>query len=1187
MKYPREKLEAIFEAAAALETNAQRQDYLDRVCQNPELRREVESLLKAIDEPDSLFKNDKDPAETLASSPIVEQPGTIIGPNDKLRAGRYKILQRIGEGGMGAVYMAEQTEPVTRKVALKIIKLGMDTKQVVARFEAERQALAMMDHPNIAKVLDAGSTETGRPFFVMELVRGVPITAYCDKNKLTTKQRLELFIPVCQAIQHAHQKGIIHRDIKPSNVMVTLNDGVPHPMVIDFGIAKATHHKLTDKTLFTHYAQMIGTPACMSPEQAEMSKLDVDTRTDVYSLGVLLYELMTGTTPFPTKELLSMGYGEMQRIIAEQEPPKPSTRMSTMQGDQRTTVAKNHSMDVSALGKLFKGDLDWIVMKTLEKDRARRYETVNGLVADIQRHLKNEPVSAAAPSLRYQFTKFARRNKTFARAAVAVTLVLVLATGFSSYWAIQAQKQKTKAKTNEQDAIEQGKLADQSRLLAEQETQKTIRQTYASDLNLAGVEIREGNYYRARTLLEAYNQNDETKDLSGWEWRYLSQFCHLDSIDQFGELNHSANALDVSPNGEYLAASSDLGLVVFNLENRSQVAELALDIKVNELAFHPQSRNLIAVAGKDENGDNLVRMLDWTHPGTAPKWSTKFPLPLDGTCSSLEFLPSGLQVIASIADFAEAPYGYLHAINTENGNSRQLPFANESLWSNVADNLAVAPDGHGIVLASDQNTVRLVDIRTGATAWKWDAYLDKLESEGSRSTSRAITFSENGQRVSVAKDWIAIINAQTGESITRISNAHKGWISAVRFINQDTQLLSVGADQVLKIWDVASGSLISQHFGSQGEIWAIAMIPNSSRFITGNKRGILDLWDLNSLDQSVDQFTINTEVIDWQFAKSKDAVRTIDATGKVTEWKAPTFDVPELLLDLKEPYKFHSTGWQRDNNGRVAFSADGEWLAAVDSNWNLGIWDLFSRTKIQNLEIPFENISFLGFVNNGKAILVLSQDSEVLSKSQETEVTVIDIKSTKIITKVKLGKGFRRLQISPDGTMAICLYALDHGGVNNLLQLWRVTPWTKINETNIQSPDNIKIQFSWDQSMIATGGYIDTELYTISELELLKTFKEPHAAGTRSASFSPDMRQLVIYGKDHPDSSLILFDLDSKNHTQRQLLDIVYDGNYWDGIVKYSPTGNIIATQEQTVLRCWYAPPMREIEALGNSSITP
>ena len=314
-------------------TADQRAAFLSGACgQDAVLRQKVDTLIRAHDDSDQFLPE----APTLADHrPLSEQPGTIID--------RYKLLQKIGEGGMGVVFMAEQTEPVRRKVALKIIKLGMDTKSVVARFEAERQALALMDHPNIAKVLDAGSTETGRPYFVMELVKGVPIHTYCDKNHLSTRERLELFIQVCKSIQHAHQKGVIHRDIKPGNILVTLHDGKPVPKVIDFGIAKATNQRLTEKTLFTHFAHMIGTPAYMSPEQAEMSGLDVDTRSDVYSPGVLLYELLTGTTPFPEKDLLSKGYGEMQRIIAEQEPERPSLRMSTLVGEQQTIVAKNRS----------------------------------------------------------------------------------------------------------------------------------------------------------------------------------------------------------------------------------------------------------------------------------------------------------------------------------------------------------------------------------------------------------------------------------------------------------------------------------------------------------------------------------------------------------------------------------------------------------------------------------------------------------------------------------------------------------------------------------------------------------------------------------------------------------------------------------------------------------------------------
>ena len=373
------------------------------------------------------------PKKTIALSlPPAEKPGERIGP--------YKILQLLGEGGCGMVYMAEQEQPVRRRVALKVIKLGMDTKNVVARFEAERQALALMDHPNIAKVFDAGATETGRPFFVMELVRGIRITDYCDQNNLTTAQRLELFVQVCHAIQHAHQKGIIHRDIKPSNILVTLHDGVAVPKVIDFGIAKATDHRLTDKTVFTQFEQFIGTPAYMSPEQAEMSGLDIDTRSDIYSLGVLLYELLTGHTPFDPKELMAAGLDAMRRLIREQEPQRPSTRLSTMQDADLTTVAKRRKTEPPRLITLVRGDLDWIVMKCLEKDRTRRYETSNGLALDIQRHLSNEAVSARPPSELYRFQKMVRRNRFAFAATAAVLLALVTGAAVSTWQAVRATK---------------------------------------------------------------------------------------------------------------------------------------------------------------------------------------------------------------------------------------------------------------------------------------------------------------------------------------------------------------------------------------------------------------------------------------------------------------------------------------------------------------------------------------------------------------------------------------------------------------------------------------------------------------------------------------------------------------------------------------------------------------------------
>jgi serine/threonine protein kinase/Tol biopolymer transport system component len=427
MNAQRDDIEAIYNAALSKKSGTERSAYLDSACGGDSaLRARVEALLKAHDRVGEFLEIPPPFVDApVLDESLTEGPGTVIG--------RYKLLEKIGEGGMAVVYMAEQQEPIRRKAALKIIKLGMDTKQVIARFEVERQALAMMDHPNIAKVLDAGATETGRPYFVMELVTGVSITEYCDRNNLSTKERLDLFIQVCNAVQHAHQKGIIHRDIKPTNVMVTHHDGKPVPKVIDFGIAKAINQRLTEKTLFTRYAHIIGTPAYMSPEQAELSDLDIDTRSDIYSLGVLLYELLTGTPPFSEEELRKASYLEMQRVIREEEPVKPSTKLSTLR-ETLTEVAKHHSTTPDVLRKAVRGDLDWIVMKTLEKDRARRYETANGLALDIRRHLEHEPVIARGPSTTYRLRKFLRRHRSQAIAALAMAVVAGAAVVVLSLW---------------------------------------------------------------------------------------------------------------------------------------------------------------------------------------------------------------------------------------------------------------------------------------------------------------------------------------------------------------------------------------------------------------------------------------------------------------------------------------------------------------------------------------------------------------------------------------------------------------------------------------------------------------------------------------------------------------------------------------------------------------------------------
>jgi len=502
MSTPPNPEEAIVDAALEMPAH-ERAAYLDKLCGNDrQLRQLVDALLQAHKKIISSqiippCEPSARPMQSASAAPVQESdaegltPGAttrvvsvtpIEKPGDQI--GRYKLLEKVGEGGFGTVYVAEQREPVKRRVALKIIKLGMDTKQVIARFEAERQALALMDHPNIAKVLEAGSTDTGRPYFVMELVRGIKITDYCDQNNLSTRQRLNLFISVCQAIQHAHQKGIIHRDIKPSNILVTLHDGVPVPKVIDFGIAKATQGELTDKTVYTQLQEFIGTPAYMSPEQAEMSGLDIDTRADIYSLGVLLYELLTGKTPFDAQDLLAAGLEQMRRTIREKEPLKPSTRLSqqlvgadvrrlTSKTEEEIRASSRRLLQAKKLIELLRGDLDWIVMKCLEKDRTRRYDTANGLATDVQLYLNTETVAARPPSQLYRFQKMVRRNKLAFGAASAVVTALVIGLGLSTWLFVKERGTRQRAETAEREQGRQRQQAEAEGKKARSEAAKS------------------------------------------------------------------------------------------------------------------------------------------------------------------------------------------------------------------------------------------------------------------------------------------------------------------------------------------------------------------------------------------------------------------------------------------------------------------------------------------------------------------------------------------------------------------------------------------------------------------------------------------------------------------------------------------------------------------------------------------
>ena len=819
----------VFNAALELPA-AKRAAYLDQACAGDgELLRRLKALLQANEAAGNFLAKpvletpSADTAESVADDEMIPDPSA--GPLSEKpgdRIGRYKLLQKIGEGGCGVVYMAEQETPVRRRVALKIIKLGMATRNVIARFEAERQALALMDHPNIAKVLDAGATEAGRPYFVMELVRGIKINEYCDQNNLSTQARLEVFLLVCQAVQHAHQKGIIHRDLKPSNILVADHDGVPVPKVIDFGIAKATSdQRLTDKTLFTAFEQFIGTPAYMSPEQANLSGIDIDTRTDIYSLGVLLYELLTGKTPFDSQELLAAGLDEMRRTIREKDPARPSTRLNTMGAADLTTVAKHRQAEGAKLTSLISGDLDWIVMKALEKDRTRRYETANGLAADIRRHLNSEPVVACPPSNLYRLQKMVRRNKLTFVAAGAVAASLVLGLAFSSWQAIRA----TKSERSERDAriaAEQARTREseeRARVTASEQRARSL--LYAADMRLVQQAWDEGNLSRMTSLLEAHRPKSGEADERGFEYFY---FQNLAKGEQEQVLYHATNVVmcvAISPDGKWLASRSTTEVRLWDLASRSLV---------------------FTIPNSATNGDSFA--LDPFECNASFSFDSQYLSVATETGLQLFQIPT-----RQIRHLTTEPVGWVGFSPNTNlvlfNEGKIYGHGKPLVWDYVAKKEVGTPGTEPAFCWSPDGT-RLLAGRwdTDVLAWDTATWSQPLTNSFDSYLTAAVV-SRVGGLLAIA-DWqgmVHLIESMGGKEIGTISSGDAR--ASALAVSPDGKRLATGSGtEVIQLWDLTTRQRVRQFRGHQGKVTSLAFTPDGRLLASSATDGEVRLWNL-------------------------------------------------------------------------------------------------------------------------------------------------------------------------------------------------------------------------------------------------------------------------------------------------------------------------------------------------------
>lgn len=1100
----------IFLQALDLSSPEEREAYLAQACgSDTSLRRQVEAMLQAHGVPDSfLEKPAVDLCPTIHEQP--RHPGERDGSEGPgMRVGPYKLLHQIGAGGMGVVYLAEQQEPMRRKVALKIIKPRLDTGQVLARFEAERQALAMMEHPNIAKVLDAGTIADGRPYFVMELVKGTPITSFCDANKLSARQRLELFIPVCQAIQHAHQKGVIHRDIKPSNVLIAWYDDKPVPKVIDFGVAKATGQKLTERTMFTEIGQVVGTLEYMSPEQATFNQLDIDTRSDVYSLGVLLYELLTGSTPVDKTRLQEAALLEVLRVVREEEPPRPSVKLSTT--DTRASIAATRGTDSDRLAQLLRGELDWIVMKSLEKDRNRRYESAVSLARDVERYLQDELVEARPPSAGYRLRKFVNRHYSMVVAATTVVMALLVGIAGTIWGLVEADKKA-------REAVAQCKQAT-----AERERAEMV--TYASQLTLAQREWQDGDAGLARRHLESCQWN-----LRGWEHNYLhTQFTKNQRPlrERISLTGHTEIVLCVAyrPDGKRIVSGGEghddrapTQLKVWDAETGAELRSLNGHAGgVHGVGYSPDGKHIVSGGGH------------FLAPGELKVWDADTGieiLALTGhtdSVTSVAYSPDGKHFVSASADgtlkvwdagrgaevrslkghgcfvscVAYDPSGKCIVSGDVNGTLRIWNAATGAEvhsfigHTNQVNCVSYSPDGKRIVSGTGDRGTPGPGMAGALTVWDAATGAEILSLKGHTLRVSGVAYSPDGKRI-VSASWdqtFTVWDADTGTELLTFK-AHANKISAVSFSPDSKQLVSASWDQTLKVWDWDKSADVFTLMGHRYPISSVAYRPDGKYIVSAsagknlNTPGELKVWDA-ARGQEIMALHGHVGGV-FGVAYSPDGKRIVcasqDNTLKV--WDAETGVV---IFSLKGHTGAPVTS--------VAYSPDGKRIVSALHAGELKIWNADTGTEVRTLNWRTRNVSSLSFSPDSKRIVGASEEGKVTVWNAVTGASMLSF------------PGYAAA-FSPDGKRIVSASA------DQMLKVWNVDTGTEIQTLKGHTDRVTCATYSPDGKRIVSGSADQTlkvwNADTGTEIQTLKG----HTNGVTCVTYSPDGTRIVSASHD-------------------------------------------------------------------------